>query len=132
MENLIISTLSDLTQGMLYFSESENPFVLSNWGHIPTAALATEIATKNAVPTSQLRAVDPSAFFEKLTTKVDPSDQPMVENAKKIAAFYAYAQKNLSHLQVTRVEGARRIPIVITGYTPDGHCIAIQTQAVET
>lgn len=132
MENNVITDLSEMAKGMLYFSESESPFLINNWNHIPLTSLTAEIAAKHSVAISQLRTIEPKAFFERLLTNVDPADQPMVENARKIRVFYDYIQQHLSNLQVTRVEGTARIPIVITGYTPDGHCIAVQTQAIET
>jgi hypothetical protein len=130
--NTIITTLSDLTKGVLYFSESESPFVVGNWGKVPPADLSGKIATKHAADANQLKVLDPKAFFDRIVAKADPADLPTVENAQKIYAFYEYAQKNLSNLQVTRVEGDFSIPIAITGYLPDGTCIVIQTQAVET
>jgi hypothetical protein len=133
MENsTLLTTLSNLARGMLYFSESESPFVVDNWGQVPASGLSAKIINEYSTDAGVLKALEHKAFFEHLVTKADPSDLLMVENAQKISAFYEYAQSALSGLQVTRIEGAARIPIIITGYLPDGSCIAIQTQAVET
>jgi len=67
-----------------------------------------------------------------LTSKVDATDAVMVENAHKVEEIHTFLVQNLSDIQITRVEGTSRIPVLITGYLPDGTCLVIETFAVET
>lgn len=133
MENAtFISGISTVIDGALYFSESENPFSVSDWGAADPAALAEKIAAEHAVTTANLRQIDAAAFFERISNSTDPSDEVLVQNASKLKNLYQYLHDNLSNIQVTRVEGNSRVPIIITGYLPDNTCIAIQTAAIET
>ena len=132
MSNNILTTITKLLLGVMYFSESESPFKASDWGKIPPAALQQEIASRYQSALSNLKQVDHNAFFNHITSKVDAADAPMVENARKITELYNFIRQNLSNIQVTRVEGSSKVPIIITGYLPDGSCLAIETFAVET
>ncbi|MBB6239506.1 hypothetical protein HDC90_004159 [Pedobacter sp. AK013] len=132
MNNNILATITKLLVGVLYFTESESPFKVADWGKIPPAQLLQKIAAQYHSAPSNLKQLDHVTFFNHLISKVDASDAPMVENARKIALFYASLKQNLSNIQVIRVEGSNSIPVLITGYLPDGSCVVIETLAVET
>ncbi|MDY0905893.1 nuclease A inhibitor family protein [Pedobacter sp. CFBP9032] len=132
MNNNILATITKLLLGVLYFTESESPFKVADWGKIPPAELLQKIATQYHAAPENLKQLDHVAFFHHLTSKVDAADVPMVENASKIEAVHAFLEQNLSNIQITRVEGASSIPVLITGYLPDGTCLALETFAVET
>ncbi len=132
MSNNILTTITKLLVGVIYFSESESPFKVADWGKIPPATLQQEIASRYQSPLSDLKQIDHAAFFNHITSKVDAADTPMVENARKITELHNFIRQNLSNIQVTRVEGSSKITIIITGYLPDGSCLAIETFAVET
>lgn len=132
MNNNILATITKLLLGVLYFTESESPFNTADWGKITPAELLQKIAAQYHSAPSNLKQLDHAAFFNHLVSKVDESDAPMVENARKIAAFYSSLKQNLSNIQVIRVEGGSRIPVLITGYLPNGNCVVVETFAVET
>lgn len=132
MNNNILAIMTKLLLGALYFTETESTFTVTDWGKIPPAELLSKVANHYHLAPSNLKQINPSDFFNHLISKVDPSDAPMVENAQKIQTFYLYLEQNLSSLQVIRVEGASRIPVLITGYLSDGTCVLIETLAVET
>ena len=132
MSNNILTTITKLLVGVMYFSESESPFKVADWGKIPPAALQQEIASRYQSALTNLKQADHTAFFNHITSKVDAADAPMVENARKITELHNFIRQNLSNIQVTRVEGSSKVPIIITGYLPDGSCLAIETFAVET
>lgn len=132
MSNNILTTITKLLLGVLYFSESESPFKVADWGKIPPAALQQEIASRYQSTLSNLKQVDHAVFFNHITSKVDAADTTMVENSRKITELHNFIRQNLSDIQVTRVEGSSKVPIIITGYLPDGSCLAIETFAVET
>lgn len=132
MNNNILATITKLLLGVLYFTESESPFKVTDWGKITPAELLQKIAIEYHAYPSNIKQIDQIAFFEHLISKIDPSDTPMVENALKIAALHTFLKQNLSNISVIRVEGASRIPVLITGYLPDGTCLVLETFAVET
>ena len=132
MNNNILATITKLLLGVLYFTESESPFTVTNWGKIPPEQLLQKIAEAYQSPPGNLKQLDQHAFFQHLTSKVDATDAVMVENAHKVEEIHTFLVQNLSDIQITRVEGTSRIPVLITGYLPDGTCLVIETFAVET
>lgn len=132
MINNILATITKLLLGVLYFTESESHFTVADWGKTAPLQLKQKIANRYQAPLSDLKALDHSAFFKHLTSKIDTSDAPMAANAQKIAEVYSFLKQNLSGIQVFRVEGATKIPVLITGYLPDNTCIVIETFAIET
>ncbi|MCZ4225012.1 nuclease A inhibitor family protein [Pedobacter rhodius] len=132
MSNNILTTITKLLLGVLYFTESESHFTATDWGKIPPAQLQQKIANQYHVPLSDLKILDHATFFNHVISKVDASDAPMLANAQKIAELYSFLKQNLSGIQVIRVEGKTKIPVLIVGYLPDSTCIAIETFAIET
>jgi Nuclease A inhibitor-like protein len=132
MNNNILAALTNLLLGVWYFTESESPFKPADWGKIAPSALLQKIAVQYHADPSNLKQIDQAAFFDNLISNVDKGDAPMVANAHKIAAFYAFLKQNLSNITVVRIEGASRIPVLIAGYLPDSTCIVIETFAIET
>jgi hypothetical protein len=128
----IISGISEIIDGALYFSESENPFTVSDWGQVDVSGLTAKIASEQHAEHADLKQTDTSAFFQRITNSTDPTDNVLTENAAKLQKLQQYLNNHLTDIQVTRVEGSSRIPVIITGYLPDNTCIAIQTVAIET
>lgn len=118
--------------GVLYFSETENPIKVNDWGKISPSNVPAKIATLHQVDINQVKSINTNDFFEKLSKSADPRDEVMVQNAQKIANFYQLIKENLRDIQVYRAEGSSRIPVIIVGFTTDGACIAFETLAVET
>ncbi|WP_443944770.1 nuclease A inhibitor family protein [Pedobacter sp. AW1-32] len=132
MSNIALTTFSNLLAGVLYFSESENPFTVSDWGKISPSDVHAQIAMRFDRKPENLKTLQPDAFFERIVQRADPSDHIVVEHAQKLAAFYQKIRSSLSNIQVTRVEGNVQIPILITGHTEDGTCVVAETLSIET
>lgn len=133
MENAIVfEKLTDKIAGILYFSESEYPLTLEQWGTLPATELAKKIATLNKVEPATLKAVKEEDFFNEIERTADPNDTPIVENARKFKALHQFLKENLTNIQVTRVEGGTNVPLYITGYRPDGTCVALLTTSIES
>lgn len=128
----IISGITEILDGALYFSESENPFTVSDWGHVDASGLTAKIVSEQQAQPADLKQTDTSAFFQRISNSTDPSDEVLIQNAAKLQKLQQYLNDHLTDIQVTRVEGSSRIPVIITGYLPDNTCIAIQTVAIET
>ena len=133
MENNTLSTqLTDKIAGILYFSESEYPLTIEEWGVLPPSQVHGKIAALQQVSPDVVKAVDTATFFRQVTASADPNDAPIVANAEKFKALQQFLQENFTNLQVTRVETGARIPVYITGNQPDGSCIALVTTAIES
>jgi hypothetical protein len=132
MENQILTELTDKTQGLFYFSESEAPLTIENLGQVPKDQLNEKLLQLNRENPGTLTTIDQDAFFEKIVNTADPGDQVMVGNAQKFTELYTYLKDNFSDILVTRIEGGVNVPILITAYLADGTCIALATYAIET
>jgi hypothetical protein len=127
-----VATLTELTGGLLYYSETEHPFTIAHWGVVPAGELAAKIAAFTQSREEQQQVVAPETFFAKMTRISDPGDEALVVNAAKARALFAFLQQQLQQLRVVRVEAGTEIPILITGYLPDGNCLVLHTRSVET
>lgn len=133
MENSpLLAQLTNKTEGILYFSESEYPLTIEQWGVLPAAEVHGKIAALNNVSADVLKAVDEEAFFNHIMTAADPNDALITANAQKFNALRQFLRENFNSLQITRVEAGARIPIYITGHQADGTCIALATVAIES
>ncbi|MEI3796610.1 MULTISPECIES: nuclease A inhibitor family protein [unclassified Chitinophaga] len=133
MENIaLLKQLTDKTAGILYFSESEYPLTIEQWGVLPPADVHGKIAALHHVSPDVLRSVEEEAFFSHITAAADPNDAPIVANAQKFKALRQFLRENLTNIQITRVEAGASIPVYITGHQADGTCIALTTTAIES
>lgn len=130
--NTLLVQLTNKTGGILYFSESEYPLTIEQWGILPTAEIPGKIAALNNVSPEVLKFVEEEVFFNHIMTAADPNDAVIAANAQKFNALRQFLRENLTGLQVIRVEAGARIPIYITGHQADGNCIALATIAIES
>jgi hypothetical protein len=130
--NTLLVQLTTKINGILYFSESEYPLTIEQWGVVPPTEVQPKIAALNNVSPDLLKSVAADAFFSHIITAADPNDTPIVENAQKFKALQQFLQENLTNIQVTRVEAGSSIPVYITANQPDGTCIALITTAIES
>ena len=127
-----ISKISLLTQGLLYYSESEYPFSVEEWALASMDELPAKIVSLTQSDLSQQHVIAHAEFFHKMTRIVDPNDKLLVENAKKAKELYQYLNDELKTIQVIRVEGSSVIPIFIAGILPNGSCLVLRTTSIET
>jgi Nuclease A inhibitor-like protein len=130
--NTLLAQLTDKINGVLYFSESEYPLTIEEWGVVPAGEVRRKIATLHHVSPDVLNTVSADDFFNHIITAADPNDAPIVENAQKFKALQQFLQEHLANIQVTRVETGTSIPVYITGHQPDDTCIALVTTAIES
>jgi hypothetical protein len=90
-----VATLTELTGGLLYYSETEHPFTIAHWGVVPAGELAAKIAAFTQSREEQQQVVAPETFFAKMTRIPDPGDEALVVNAAKARALFAFLQQQL-------------------------------------
>ncbi|WP_143306551.1 nuclease A inhibitor family protein [Chitinophaga vietnamensis] len=128
----LLEQLSDKIAGILYFSESEYPLTIEQWGPLPATEVAHKIAAIHNVDQHVVKPVDASEFFAQIERSADPNDTPIVENAQRFKALHQFLNDHLASIQVHRVENGTTIPVYITGNQPEGACIALATTAIES
>lgn len=126
------SKISALTQGLLYYSESEYPFSVEVWELASMDELPAKIVSLTQSDLSQQHIIAHAEFFHKMTRIVDPNDKLLVENAQKAKELYQCLNDELRTTQVIRVEGNSVIPIFIAGVLPGGSCLVLRTTSIET
>lgn len=130
--NTLLAQLTTKINGILYFSESEYPLTIAQWGVVQPGEVHGKIAALHNVSPAVLKVVAPAEFFSHIITAADPNDHLIVENAQQFKALQQFLQENFSNIQVTRVEAGTSIPVYITANQPDGACIALVTTAIES
>ncbi|NSL88355.1 nuclease A inhibitor family protein [Chitinophaga solisilvae] len=128
----MLAQLTEKTKGVLYFSESEYPLTVEDWGVVPAGELTARIAALNSVSADLLKDVPEETFFRNIITAADPGDRVIVENAQRFQALQQWLKSNLADVRITRVETGTSIPVYITGHLEDGTCIALTTTAIES
>lgn len=131
MSTLLENLASKIT-GILYYSESEYPLTIEQWGLLPATAVTGKIAALHGVGVDVVKPMDPADFFSQTERVADPNDAPMVENAQKFKALHQFLNEHFTGIGVIRVENGTRIPVYIVCHQPDNTCIALATTAIES
>lgn len=130
--NTLLENLTSKTTGILYYSESEYPLAIEQWGLLPAAATMGKIASRHQVEPGIVKSVSPADFFSEVERVPDPNDAPIVENAQKFKVLHQFLNEHFTSIQVVRVENGASIPVYIVCHQPDGTCIALATTAIES
>ncbi|QJB37272.1 hypothetical protein HF324_05165 [Chitinophaga oryzae] len=128
----LLENLAGKISGILYYSESEYPLTIEQWGVLPAAAVPAKIAALHAVDANVVQPMDPAVFFHQAERVSDPNDAPIAANAQKFKALHQFLNEHFTGLQVVRVENGTRIPVYIVCHQPDGTCVALATTAIES
>ncbi len=128
----IVSQLSALTEGLLYYSESEYPFIIEQLDITQATELPDKLASLAQRSIDMQRTVTAEDFFSGMCRISDPNDALMKVNAEKAGALWQFLQQHLNTIKVTRVEGNTEVLIFITGFSPEGYCVMLRTTSIET
>ena len=123
--------LGQLINGLLFFSESEYPFQLLDWGSQKPDQVKAAIISRHPAgsPVEQIAADD---FFHKIIRNMNNGgDENMMKIGKRYAAMQEFIHTNLSSASIWRC-GKIEIGIYIVMNTKDGHCLVLHTTSIET
>lgn len=127
----IRKSLTTLTEGLTYSSESDYPFEIQDWGKLKEPAIKEHIAGLHAT-SSAPEQVPVDAFFAKCIRNLEISgDEEMnkvSDRYKKLRDFLA--DKSL-HTQLWRC-GKIQVGIYFVITSQDGHVIVLKTTGIET
>ncbi|HAN65540.1 MAG TPA: hypothetical protein DCQ34_04360 [Chitinophagaceae bacterium] len=123
--------IEKLVQGMMYFSESEYPFVLEQWKGLSDASLREKILIAHPEAGS-LEEVPPASFFEKIIRNLRLGhDAYSLQMADRYKALQEYIRDNFSSSMVYRC-GKIRVGIYIVIPETAQDYIVLRSTSVET
>ena len=123
-------SLTDMTRGLQYSSESDFPLLLSDWGQMEPAAIQKKIA--QACKNGKAVSLPANEFFDRYIKRLEQSsDAVLAADAARYKALQEFLVTNSSSLLVWRC-GTTRIDIYIVMTTVNGHVLALKTTAIET
>lgn len=131
-DNAVAAALREAAAGLLYMSETDEPFEAVHWknpGRPLDAARLLELT--HAKPKTPVREESLESFFKDLTTPQDWHGEAEREDVRRYQKLKETIQSRLSGAKVFRV-GEINVEIYIVGLTPEGDWAGLRTRAVET
>ncbi len=133
MENKLQLTLTELSKGLLYPSESDYPFEYFEWD-LPSDTPLNENIVRKATKSSQstpvaIKTLDD--FFKNVTEVKDWYGEEEKTAVQQYIALKQALEKELSDPRVYRL-GEVEIDVYITGKKADGKWAGLKTKVVET
>lgn len=122
---------ADAANGLFYISETDAEILPFNGGEAKSVTAAEILRQTARAADGPVEEIDPSAFFERLTTIKDWFGEPEKARAARFAVLFTELKSGLTDLHVFRI-GQIRIDIYIVGLDADGRLAGVQTMAVET
>ena len=131
MTDSIATQLKQVSNGLLFLSESDAPFEVISWQTQGELTPAKLLQLTNHPPDAPVKVASVDDFFARATQEEDWHDQEERETVKQFQNLVSVLKQNLSQLQVYRV-GNTNIEAYIVGMTPSGDWTGLSTKLVET
>jgi hypothetical protein len=128
----ITQTLEQAIDGLLYTSESDEPFEVVRWtgdGKPLDARKLLELASYP--PGAQVTTISLDDFFRDLTTVQSWYGDEEKSTVRRYQSLEDAIRRNLRDVRVFRV-GEVRVDIYVMGVTGDGDWAGVKTTSVET
>lgn len=132
MLDAFLQTLEEKIKGLLYYSESDNPYTVEMLKSTSLTEVLSEIASLSNVAENEIKVSDAQVFFDHIIQAADPGDPVLQANAGKTKELYDYLQSNLTSIKVYRVKSGARVSIYIVGTGKDKMPVTLKTEAIET
>jgi len=128
-----LAVLQNAVEGLLYMSESDEPFQVVHLrgdspGGLKTAQVLALCGRKRGAP---VKSVAPAEFFKDLVQEQDWHGKEEKATVRRYRDLLRILREQLSEPKVFRV-GQIQVDILIIGKTKDGQWAGIKTRAVET
>jgi hypothetical protein len=130
MSKNTVSALKEAADGLLYMSETDEPFDVVHWGKA-TSDLAGEVRRRaGAAAEAGMKEITLDKFFGQLT---DPphADEDAAADAAQYRKLVGTIREHLNNVRVFRT-GKVNIDIHIIGENTDHEWVGLKTKAVET
>jgi len=126
------AALEKASQGLLYQSESDEPFESFVWKKAEGELNAAAVLRRAKKPAkSPVQALAPADFFKDLTTPQDWHGDEEKAIVAKYRSLQDAVQKNLAEAKVFKV-GKRKLSVYIVGKTDEGDWAGLKTTSIET
>jgi len=123
--------LEKLIDGLMYFSESEYPFILEQWNGLTAASLREKILSAHPEAASP-EEVQPQAFFEKIIRNLSlGNDAYSVQMTEKYKSLQDYIRQHFTSSMVYRC-GKIRVGLYIILPVSGQDYIVLRSTSVET
>lgn len=127
-----IAALTKAGKGLLYESESDEPFTPFTWKKADGELTKEKLLKQARLPAdSPVQEVALNDCFKDLTTEQDWHGDEEKADVKKFRNLVAVIQKSLAGVKVFKV-GETNVSVYIVGKTDDGAWAGLKTAAVET
>ena len=121
-----LTALQTASDGLLYPSDTDEPFVAFSWGKAAGDLTADKVRQLAGVgPKAAVQERTPTDFFKNLTSDDEVEDADKYKNLLKVIG------EQLSGVKVFRF-GDVEVDIYLIGATKGGDWVGLKTKAVET
>jgi hypothetical protein len=132
MPSQVLTALRTATKGLLYTSESDEPFEVFEWkteeGQLQEERLLELAGETKDIP---VKSVPLDEFFADLTKEQDWHGVEEKTAVERYRTLLSVMQNQVSDAKVFRV-GEVEVSIYVVGRTEDGGWVGVKTTAVET
>jgi Nuclease A inhibitor-like protein len=127
-----IAALTTASRGLLYPSESDEPFTTFTWKEAEGELTKEKLLKRAHKPvSSRVQEVPLQDFFRDLTTAQDWHGEAEKATVEKYRNLLEVIRQNLSGVKVFKV-GATKVEVFIVGKTDEAGWAGLTTTAVET
>lgn len=128
----VIAALQQAVAGLLYSTESDEPWEVFQWPACPSPVTPEEVLTRSGHPAgTAVTQQSVEDFFRNLTQDKDWYGEEERKVMQRYRDLLTTLQQCLPDAQVFRV-GKVRVEVYLVGRLSDGGCAGIKTVAVET
>jgi len=127
----ITEELKQLTEGLLFMSESDYPFETVYWEGLPEVSAQFLRAQSGQAEDAPVEIVSVDEFFRIAMSEESWRSEESRQEAKRYRGLAQTLKDNLDELKVYRV-GQINIPVYIVGRNKTGNWLGISTRVVET
>lgn len=133
VDDPLLSRLSQLTEGLLYTSESDYPLEPVSFPTPLTKKRLIQIAKKQSPTGTDVERRNFTEFLRYHTSEVEGEMMGDLTLARRFQALESFMKQELENVFVYRVGGEPRIVILALGTTKDGQrLVGFRTVSIET
>lgn len=127
----IIEELKQLTEGLLWMSESDYPFETILWEGLPEISAQFLRSLSGQAEDAPVEIVSVDEFFRVAMSEESSRTEESRRDAKKYRRVVQTLKDNLDEVKVYRV-GKINIPVYVVGRNQTGNWLGISSRVVET
>jgi hypothetical protein len=131
MEDGVIAQLQEASEGLLFPSEADEPFICFVWQGVRDITLEKLLVITRNKAGTPVEEITLSHLFDGVTNEADWMSEDEIEEVHRFQNLKSTILDLLTEVRVFRV-GAMDVDVYIVGKTNSGICAGLQTKVVET